>query len=96
MQAVLPPRRRRWLWSPSVAARDPFTQPIDADGALVDADMGACLTSINQSRLPGADQAPFLAWFEDHSTAIAIGPSTAKGTTSDTPIDLAKVIEWMA
>jgi hypothetical protein len=77
-------------------ARDPFAQPTDTEGSLVDADMGAYLTWINQGRLPGADQSRFLAWFEDHNTAIAIGPSMARGTTSDTPADLTKVMEWMA
>jgi len=77
-------------------ARDPFTQPTDAEGSLVDADMGAYLTWINQGRLPGADQSRFLAWFEGHRIAVAIGPSMAKGTISDSPADLAKVLEWMA
>jgi hypothetical protein len=77
-------------------ARDPFTQKTDTVGALVDADMGAYLTWINQGRLPGADQSRFLAWFEGRSIAIAIGPSMAKGTISDTPTDLGKVLGWMA
>jgi hypothetical protein len=77
-------------------ARDPFTQPTDAEGSLVDADMGAYYTWINQNRLPGAEQAKFFAWFEGHNTVIAIGPAMAKGTTSDMPVDLKKVMEWMA
>lgn len=77
-------------------ARDPFTQQTDPIGSLVDADMGAYYTWINQRRLPGADQSRFLAWFEGHNTAVAIGPSMARGTISDTPTDLAKVLEWMA
>ncbi len=77
-------------------ARDPFAQPTDAEGSLVDADMGAYYTWINQSRLPGADQARFLAWFEDHGTAIAIGPTMARGATSDTRADLGKILDWMA
>jgi hypothetical protein len=76
-------------------ARDPFAQPTDAEGSLVDADMGAYLTWINQRRLPGEDQSRFLAWFEDHSTAIAIGPSMARGTVSDQPATLTKVLDWM-
>jgi hypothetical protein len=77
-------------------SRDPFAQATDAEGSLVDADMGAYLTWINQNRLPGADQSRFLAWFEDHGTAIAIGPSMARGTTSNAPADLAKILDWMA
>lgn len=77
-------------------ARDPFTQKTDAAGALVDADMGAYLTWINQGRLPGAEQSRFLAWFEGHDIAVAIGPSMARGTISDAPTDLSKVLDWMA
>lgn len=77
-------------------ARDPFTQKTDAVGSLVDADMGAYLTWINQGRLQGADQSRFLAWFEGHNLAIAIGPSMAKGTISAAPTDLGKVLDWMA
>ena len=47
---------------------------LDPAGSLVDADMGAWYTWLNQRRLPGAGQAAFLAWFEDHGEAIAIGP----------------------
>jgi hypothetical protein len=77
-------------------ARDPFAQKTDPMGALVDADMGAYYTWINQGRLPGAGQSRFLAWFEGHSTAIAIGPSMAKGTISESPTDVNKVLSWMS
>lgn len=77
-------------------ARDPFTQNAGPLGALVDADMGAYYTWINQGRLPGADQSKFLAWFEGHNIAIAIGPSMAKGTISDASTDLGKILGWMA
>lgn len=77
-------------------ARDPFTQTLDAEGALVDADMGAYYTWINQNRLPGADQSRFLAWFEDHNTAVAIGPTMARGATSETAANLEKNLGWMA
>ena len=36
--------------------------------------MGAYYTWLNQQRLSGASQAAFLAWFEDHEEAVAIGP----------------------
>jgi hypothetical protein len=77
-------------------ARDPFAQAVDPAGSLLDADMGAYLTWINQSRLPGADRSRFLAWFEDHSIAIAVGPSMAQRAASDTPTDLNKILAWMA
>ena len=48
---------------------------LDPVGSLIDADMGAYYNWINQQRLPGADQSSFLAWFENHGEALAIGPS---------------------
>ena len=47
---------------------------LDPQGSLVDADMGAYYTWLNQQRLSGAKEATFLAWFEDHEEAVAIGP----------------------
>jgi hypothetical protein len=58
--------------------RDPLQQPRDAEGSLIDADMGAYYTWINQSRLPGADQSRFLVWFEDQHLASAIPPTLPK------------------
>jgi len=60
----------------------------DQAGSLVDADMGAYYTWLNQQRLPGAAQSSFLVWFEDHSEAVAISPTLPRGTQSDSRIDL--------
>ena len=76
-------------------ARDPLQQPQDREGSLVDADMGAYYTWINQSRLAGAEQSRFLAWFEDHSLACAIAPTLPRGTTSPAPANMRQLIEWM-
>ncbi len=73
-------------------SRDPFNQVTDLEGALVDADMGAYYAWISQSRLSGGDRSRFIVWFEDHSTAITIGPSMARGATSDVPTDMAKIL----
>ena len=62
---------------------------LDPQGSLVDADMGAYYTWLNQQRLPGAEQSRFLVWFEDHSEAVAVGPGFAAGKTSEAPIELA-------
>lgn len=69
----------------SEAQRRPESDP---QGSLVDADMGAYYTWLNQQRLSGAAKATFLVWFEDHKEAVAIGPGMTRGTSSDTPIDL--------
>lgn len=67
---------------------------LDPAGSLVDADMGAYYNWINQQRLPGAEQASFLAWFEGHNEALAIGPAVPRGTTSSTRASLKQIIEW--
>jgi hypothetical protein len=76
--------------------RDPLQQPQDAEGSLIDADMGAYYTWINQSRLPGADQSRFLVWFEDQRLACAISPTLPEGTTSSRPIGMRQVLKQMA
>ena len=75
--------------------RDPLTQLTDTEGSLIDADMGAYYTWINQGRLTGADQARFLVWFEDHELAVAIAPTLPRGTTSDVPTNMKAILEWM-
>ncbi len=67
---------------------------LDFMGSLIDADMGAYYNWINQQRLPGAEQSSFLVWFEGHSVAIAIGPSLARGTGSNSIADLGELLSW--
>jgi hypothetical protein len=69
---------------------------LDPEGSLVDADMAAYYTWLNQQRLSGAGQAAFLAWFEDHNQAIAIGPSLPHGTVSSTPATLEQILTWIS
>jgi hypothetical protein len=66
---------------------------LDPRGSLVDADMGAWYTWVNQQRLSGAEKAAFLVWFEDHEEAVAIAPSLERGKRSDAPIQLAAIAE---
>ncbi len=47
----------------SEAQRQPTLDPA---GSLIDADMGAYYTWLNQQRLSGAAESQFLAWFQDH------------------------------
>jgi hypothetical protein len=67
---------------------------VDPDGSLVDADMGAYYNWINQQRLTGADHSSFIAWFENHHEAIAIGPTVPRGTVSNAATDLSKILSW--
>ncbi|HYP14900.1 MAG TPA: hypothetical protein VEQ63_13315 [Bryobacteraceae bacterium] len=61
---------------------------LDPVGSLLDADMGAYYTWINQQRLPGADKASFLVWFEGRREALAIGPSVDRASSSDAEISM--------
>jgi hypothetical protein len=64
-------------------------------GSLVDEDMGAYYNWLNQQRLPGAEKSCFLVWFEDHNSALAIGPSMPRGTKSDSEADLGRLFTWL-
>ncbi len=61
---------------------------LDFTGSLIDADMGSYYHWLNQQRLPGADQASFLVWFEGHTQALAISPTLPRGTESNSAMDL--------
>jgi hypothetical protein len=68
---------------------------LDPLGSLVDAEFGAYYNWINQQRLPGSEQSSFLAWFENHGNAVAIGPAMPQGTESNKATDLRELISWM-
>ena len=68
----------------------------DPQGSLIDADMGAYYTWLNQQRLPGAEQSAFLVWFEDHSEALAIAPTLPAGTESASSMDLKQLLSQIA
>ena len=65
----------------------------DPAGSLIDADMGAYYTWINQQRLTGAEDASFLVWFEDHREAVAIGPKLSHGAEDQTSIRIGELLE---
>jgi hypothetical protein len=69
---------------------------LDPQGSLIDADMGAYYNWLNQQRLPGEKQSAFLAWFEDHSEAVAISPTMEAGKRSSERIELARLFEQLA
>lgn len=72
------------------------TAPLELDpaGSLVDADFGAYYNWLNQQRLTGAAESSFIAWFEDHNTALAIGPVVPRGTVSGSPTTMKQLLEW--
>ena len=69
---------------------------LDPQGSLVDADMGAYYTWLNQQRLEGAEQSSFLVWFEDHHEALAIGPALPRATESNGPVELEHLVRQVA
>jgi len=89
------PRQREKQMNELLAERQ-RKPDLDPQGSLIDADMGAYYNWINQQRLPGDKESAFLAWFEDHNEAVAIAPALERGKRSDSPIDLAHLIEQLA
>ncbi|WP_260703576.1 hypothetical protein [Edaphobacter flagellatus] len=67
---------------------------VDLIGSLIDAEMGAYYNWLNQQRLQGLVQSSFIAWLESGSQAVAIGPSFARGTSSNSRINLEELISW--
>ena len=65
---------------------------LDVAGSLVDADMGSYYHWINQQRLPGANQASFLVWFEGHNQALAIAHTLPRGTESNSAMDMGELL----
>lgn len=66
---------------------------VDAPGSLIDADIGAYYTWLNQQRLSGAENASFLVWFEKHGEAVAVGPGLARGTENSEEIEMSSLLE---
>ena len=89
------PRQRQRPMNELLAATAESAE-LDPIGSLADADMGAYYNWLNQQRLPGANQSSFLAWFEGHNQALTIGPTTPRGTSSTSAIDLGQVLASLA
>ena len=66
---------------------------LDPQGSLIDADMGAYYTWLNQQRLSGADRSSFLVWFEDHAEALAIGRALPRGSVDNKPTPLDALVD---
>ena len=68
----------------------------DAEGSLIDGDMGAYYTWINMQRLPGAETARFLVWFEGHAEAVVIAPGLKAGSEDHSSINMAGLLAKLA
>ncbi|MBV9266992.1 MAG: hypothetical protein JO061_12555 [Acidobacteriaceae bacterium] len=86
-----PRRREASIHAPGLSTPD--SNKLDPEASLIDADMGAYYTWINQQRLPGAEKASFIVWFEGHSEAVAIGPSLRAGTEDSRLLRLQQVMD---
>ena len=64
---------------------------IDPAGSLIDADMAAFYMWLEQQRLPGAQDASFLVWFENHDEALVIAPGLPRNTESKTRVN----VDWL-
>ena len=80
---------------PAVRPPDPGTA-VDAAASLVDADMGAYYTWINQQRLSGGADSRILVWFEEHREAFISAPSLGRGVKDDKPVALRDLIARLA
>jgi hypothetical protein len=87
------PRQRQKPMNEMLSASHEVAE-LDSLGSLIDADMGAYYNWLNLQRLPGAEKSSFLVWFEDHSEAVAIGPSLPRGTESTTAAPLDQLLSW--
>lgn len=85
------PRQRQKPMNEMLSGRS-AGEDLDPIGSLVDADMGAYYSWLNQQRLAGAEQSSFLVWFEGHGQAVVIGPSTPRGTESTSAINLRELL----
>jgi hypothetical protein len=88
------PRQRQKPMNELLSERQESVE-LDPVGSLIDADCGAYYNWINQQRLTGSDQSSFLAWFENHGDAVAIGPAVPRGTESTSDTDLSKILSWI-
>ena len=89
------PRQQLQPMNEMLAGTAPPTAP-DLAGSLLDADMGAYYTWINQQRLAGAGSAVFVAYSEARRQAVAIGPGLPKATTSPNQFPIAKLIDLLS
>lgn len=89
------PRERQQPMNELLSAKHEVTD-VDPEGSLIDADMAAYYTWLNQQRLSGAAKSGFLVWFEGHKQAMAIGPTQPRGTVSTTPTTLQQILAWIS
>ena len=89
-----PRQRQRPMYE--LLSNSPGESNLDPMGSLIDADMAAYYQWIDQQRLSGGAESMFVAWFEGHRQAVAIGPTLPRGATSGTLVSLQGLLELAA
>lgn len=85
--------RRRYDFLSSGFSPIPSSNDLDSAGSLIDADMNAFYTWIHFQTFMGDLRLKFIAWSEEHSQAIAIGPNCPKGTRAAGKISASAMLE---
>jgi hypothetical protein len=85
------PRRREQSMSELISGvpDEPGTDP---QGSLIDADMAAYYTWLNQQRLSESENSSFLVWFEAGREAVAIGPSMPRDAQQNRTLDIPAIL----
>ncbi len=91
MLARFAPRQRQRPMN-ELLSGEPHTPEPDAAGSLIDADMGAYYMWLDQQRLPGAKEASFLVWFENHNEAFVVSPSLPHNTQSNSALHMHQLL----
>jgi hypothetical protein len=89
------PRQRQKPMNELLSA-SPERAELDPVGSLIDGEMGAYYNWLNLQRLTGAAEASFLAWFEEHGKAVAISPTTPRGTESAAATSMRELLSWVS
>jgi hypothetical protein len=88
--------RQRKLPMNVMLSGDPQQAGPDPSGSLMDADIGAFYTWLNQQRLTGAEESTFLAWSEEHQQAVVVGPALPRGTVAASNATVQQMLAMLA
>jgi hypothetical protein len=86
------PRQRQLPMNEMLAGNAP-NNALDPEGSLVDADMGAYYTWVDQQRLSGAGDSGFIAWSEAHNQAVVVSPTAPRGVASPNLVTLKQIFQ---
>jgi hypothetical protein len=65
---------------------------VDPQGSVMDANIGAFYTWVDQQRLTGATESSFLAWSVEHQQAVMIGPGLPRGTEAGSSLSVRQML----